>query len=399
MAKRPARSGRAVGTGLAAIATLLASCATTSTVGSPATSSDPHRGTSPTPGSTGTSSTSTTTTTLPPSFGVGVVEYPWVRQGASEDYTPVSTTYRPLSTYVFYPSTSQGAGGSGATPAADAPMASVGAPFPVIVFAHGYDQTPDSYQALIDAWVEAGFVVAAPVFPGESRDNVNALGGWNTDAGFGAQSDVANEPGDIAYVVGQLTALASTGASPFLGKLDMSRLALAGQSDGAAAVAALVYAQADQSIYSAMADRPLAVAVLSGSELESAGTYGTPVGAPAELSVQSTSDYCNHPSKATVLYDAIGGEKWWLTIDGAPHLAPYTGIAPYAQPIEELTSAFFELVLGWRSASAARADMRSAGNSPGVTSLSDSSVAPAIPDPPESGDPGGAAACGLSDPG
>src|SRR6266699_2599615 len=61
------------------------------------------------------------------------------------------------------------------------------APFPLIVFAHGFALTPQIYGRLLDAWARAGYVVAAPVFPVE---NANAPGGPN-------RGDLANEPGDI----------------------------------------------------------------------------------------------------------------------------------------------------------------------------------------------------------
>jgi len=63
-----------------------------------------------------------------------------------------------------------------------------------VIFAHGYDVTPDTYAALLDAWVEAGFVVVAPVFPDENSMRSPLRGGTNTE------DDIVNEPGDLAFV-------------------------------------------------------------------------------------------------------------------------------------------------------------------------------------------------------
>jgi hypothetical protein len=366
-------------------------------VSSPTSATAPGSSDSSVPTSSSTSSTSTpTTTTLPKSFGVGVFEeVNWVNHGASEAYMPTTTTpYRALPTFIFYPA-AQGESQGGAAPVENAPAASAGAPYPVIVFAHGDDQLPSTYGALIDAWVEAGFVVVAPVFPGENRDNIDALGGWDTNAALDADNDVVNEPGDIAFVIGKLAAAAADQASRLHGLVDLSKLSLAGQSDGGNAVAALVYNTSYATTWSALPVKPRAVAVLSGALIGVAADYRTPLHPPAELSVESTGDYCNSPPSATALYDSFRGDKWFLTIDGATHMDPYVGQAPWAAPTAAVTSAFLELELGWRLASAARAAMAAAGNEPSLTALSHSEKAPTLVEPPPSGDPGDAVACGF----
>src|SRR5665213_350427 len=65
--------------------------------------------------------------------------------------------------------------------------------YPTIVFAHGYDVTPDTYAPLLDAWVKAGFVVVAPIFPDESPSAVAAQHGANTE------DDLLNEPAAVSY--------------------------------------------------------------------------------------------------------------------------------------------------------------------------------------------------------
>ena len=64
-------------------------------------------------------------------------------------------------------------------------------PFPLIVFGHGFGVTPGMYIALLRAWARAGFVVAAPLFPGE---NPRAPGGPTA-------TDLPNEPRDMSFVI------------------------------------------------------------------------------------------------------------------------------------------------------------------------------------------------------
>ena len=100
-------------------------------------------------------------------------------------------------------------------------------PLPLVMFAHGFGLTPDTYARLLDAWARAGFVVAAPVFPVESA---NARGGPS-------QRDLVNEPRDLTFVLSRLIAR----NSPVRKLIDAHHVAFAGQSDGAVAAFAASY--------------------------------------------------------------------------------------------------------------------------------------------------------------
>ncbi len=75
------------------------------------------------------------------------------------------TIARTLTTYVRYPAL----GASGRTDVANAPLDTSAGALPLIVFVHGFAVTPSIYAALLQSWARAGFVVAAPVFPGRER--------------------------------------------------------------------------------------------------------------------------------------------------------------------------------------------------------------------------------------
>jgi len=112
----------------------------------------------------------------------------------------------------------------------------------MVVFAHGYDVTPDTYAALLDAWVRAGFVVVAPFFPDESASEVASQRGANTEG------DLPNEAGDLTFVtrsVLQASANETTGCPIVSGLVEPSEIALAGHSDGAEVVGMLAYDHGD----------------------------------------------------------------------------------------------------------------------------------------------------------
>jgi len=317
-----------------------------------------------------TTTVAPTTTTFPRSFGVGFRTITLVdksRATFNYDTSPPSvlSARRTIVTQVRYPI--YAAGGSsgeqpGATPASDGP-------FPVIVFAHGYAVMPNTYQLLLDSWVEAGFVVVAPVFP------VSNYYEWLREGGGSApEDDVVNQPYDLAFVVRRLFALEHTGGSFLDGLVDMSRFGFAGQSDGATTIGGLVYGDYWKPTFASMPVRPHAVAILSGAEFGGGVAYADPVPAPGLLSVESDSDYCNPTPMATKLYNDVAGgsaSRWFLTLHGATHSGPYFGVEPWAAAVRNVTTDFFELELRARDRRITASTLESAGGLSGISSISD----------------------------
>jgi len=92
-----------------------------------------------------------------------------------------------------------------------APPAYVTVRYPVIVFAHGFDVDPNTYRSLLVSWVEAGYVVVAPFFPDTSLAAIEAQHGVDTE------SDMFNQPGDVAFVVSQVVGAAHGSAAAVRG--------------------------------------------------------------------------------------------------------------------------------------------------------------------------------------
>lgn len=315
----------------------------------------------------------------PESFGVGLGLVTWVdKQGYTENfYLGTTTPGRSLEVEVLYPTLSVKAP---AVKVLATPAYRFG-PYPVIVFAHGYDLDPDTYRALLVSWAEAGYVVVAPFFPDTSTSAVAAQHGADTEG------DIFNQPGDVAFVVSQLLKVAAGSPLTRLGYLDhmleLDRLVLAGQSDGGNTVAALMYDHAYAATRQSLPVKPVAVALLSASEmLRAEDVYSPPSGAgPLVLVVQSLTDSCNDPAHSSQLYDMLqGATKWFLLIDNATHLGPYVGLGTAATVVERATVAFFNLATGRPTATPSA--LHQAGERSGVSTITSVANVPYYPAPP-----------------
>jgi predicted dienelactone hydrolase len=237
---------------------------------------------------------------------------------------------RPLLTYVRYPAT----GSPTRSAVLDAAPASAGGPFPLVVFAHGFAVTPRTYTRLLDSWVRAGYVVAAPVFP---MENADAPGGPNG-------SDLVNEPQDLRVVISRMLAASAAPAGPLAGLLDPTEVAVAGQSDGGEAALAAAYSRGfrDARIDAAM--------ILSGAEMSGVGGFPFALGAPPLLAVQGTADKSNEPRYTDAFFTAARRPKYLLRLLGAGHLPPYTYQQPQLSIVERVSVAFLDGYLKHRSA-------------------------------------------------
>jgi hypothetical protein len=285
-----------------------------------------------------------------PLFSVGLARCTFVdrtRNVLNYSTTPHSilSNDRTLVTEIRYP-TSYVVGGPSQINGA-APVARTGG-YPMIVFAHGYDVTPDIYAPMLDAWVRAGFVVVAPLFPDENQYAVAAQHGANTE------DDLLNEPADITFVTRSLlqaSANQSTGCHVVSGLIEASELALAGHSDGATVVGLLTYDRGNDPQGASYASLRAgldyrAVAILSGDE-DRAQSYAPPASHPALLVIQSADDQCNPIRDSVKLYDDIHqSNKWFLELLTAHHLPPFDGVdVPAFQVVAATSSRFFRVSL------------------------------------------------------
>ncbi len=102
-------------------------------------------------------------------------------------------------------------------------------PAPLLLFVHGYDQTPSDYRALLKAWAGAGYVVAAPKFPSTNHDAASL------DA-----TDYRNEPMDVTFLLTQIVGDTAASTGPLSARVDPTRIGVAGHSLGAEVVLGLL---------------------------------------------------------------------------------------------------------------------------------------------------------------
>ena len=195
-----------------------------------------------------------------------------------------------------------------------------GGPWPLIVFAHGFNVNPLTYRTLLGAWASAGYVVAAPEFP---------ISGSDGDSyGLPREDDGSNQPGDLSAVISHL--LADPAYAP---SIDGSRIGVAGHSDGGETAAAMA-------LNSAYHDpRVSAFEVLSGALAGvNGGTWG-PSNAGALLAVSGDQD----PNYAHARQVAVVARapKGFMAILGGGHLPPYIDDTDQGRQVRAATVDFW----------------------------------------------------------
>jgi predicted dienelactone hydrolase len=255
---------------------------------------------------------------------------------------------RALQTVIRYPAL----GDPSQVDVRDAPPARAGGPFPLIVFAHGFDVTPDTYSRLMRAWVQAGFVVAAPTFP---LTNANAPGGAK-------EWDLVNQPKDMSIVISRMLARNAAGYGVLSGLINPNEIAVAGHSDGGSTALAVAYNRhyVDHRIRAAV--------ILSGAEIPGVFGYSFPAPSPPLLAVQGTADTSNIPASTRTYFRLAPPPKFLLYLLGAGHGLPYISEQPQLAIVEGVTTAFFDRYL--KGLSEASSQMWGAGNVSRVASLS-----------------------------
>jgi hypothetical protein len=204
-------------------------------------------------------------------------------------------------------------------------------PFPLVVFASGYDSSPAVYAALLHSWASAGYVVAAPSFP-----RATSGGPLNED-------DVDNQPGDLSFVIANVLALAAPGG-PLAGLVDTAHVGVAGHSDGASTTAGIGYNSCCRDT------RVSADAVMEGDLHSFPGGHWFPAGAGAPLLViQGDHDASNPPALGDAVYAGARSPKYLLGLVNAQHLEPYTSDLAHLAVVEAVTTAFFDRYLKGRA--------------------------------------------------
>jgi hypothetical protein len=173
-----------------------------------------------------------------------------------------------------------------------------------VLFAHGYDVTPDYYAPLLERWAAAGYDVAAPVFP--------ILSGSD---GGASHVDYEKTFGDASFVITQVLQLG--GGDPLAGMVDPHRIAAAGHSDGEVVSFGVGFLECcrDPRVRSVIA----MAGDLSNANNPSVRDTGTPI-----LHVMETNDeYDPYPHSIQWDRDNLTAPRWMVTLNSS-HVPPYT---------------------------------------------------------------------------
>jgi poly(3-hydroxybutyrate) depolymerase len=279
---------------------------------------------------------STTTTTLangarPAVYDVGSRQESYVdtTRPTMKNGTYAGAPTRTIRVRFYYPGTDE---------AAD----TRGGPYPLILFSHGHNGSPEDYGPLLESLAKAGFVVAAPAYP---LSNPDAPGGPIV-------GDLGNQAGDASFVIDRV--LAASAATGWLHRLvDPNRIAAAGHSLGGFTTSSLAFGD--------KADRRVKAAVVMAAS--SGVTNGTPLlqihgSADGTVPYQIGSDSYTHASKP----------KFFLTLVGGSHSGEVRGGAlPAETAVTNSIIAFLDRYVSDDPAGVAR--LRAAGTVKGLTTL------------------------------
>ncbi|MFN8026100.1 MAG: hypothetical protein U0W40_07035 [Acidimicrobiia bacterium] len=196
--------------------------------------------------------------------------------------------YRSLPTSVWYPTDRQNG------------------PYPLVMFAHGYGVTPQTYAALLTRIAQAGYVVVAPTYPilsGQPAGPSDTVG-W------------ADLWPDTWFVTTQVLDQSAAGTGVLGNLVDPQRIAVAGHSDGG-------YISFGDGFQPFRLDARVRAVVSYAASFAYAGSY-QPNGR-AILHVHSDIDEYN-PFDEAVAWDAANLQepKTVMSLVNGTHLAPYS---------------------------------------------------------------------------
>jgi len=178
-------------------------------------------------------------------------------------------------------------------------------PYPLLLMAHGFGGLPEKFDALATFIASDGYVVAAPAFP---LTNQNAPGGHIS--GF---SDVEEQPQDLFFVLGELSAASQAPGDELEGLLDAAQTVALGHSLGGLTV--LAWAHTD-----CCGQAPLRGVILVSS-LSASNPFGAnPIDTgPPTMIIHGTSDALIPFTLAEPLLETLPRPRALVGVQGSGH--------------------------------------------------------------------------------
>jgi alpha-beta hydrolase superfamily lysophospholipase len=286
---------------------------------------------------------STTTTPAAVPFPMAQTSMTFVdtsRSSVARGETPAPAE-RTLVTAIYYPAT------AAPTTQTPAPPPAAG-PFPLIVFAHGYDAQSSMYAPLLEDLARGGYIVAAPEFPGTS----------SAHPGPANRPDTLQQPADLSFVITSMLAV-STRPGLLHDTIDPNEIGDSGHSDGGVTAAATAYNTC------CIDTRIKAAAILTGGAFGFEGQWFPP-GTPPVMFVHATADEINPYQASVGMFEQAQTPKYLLTIEGGSHLEVFID-PPWEPPIAQSLVAFYDLYL--KHDPNAHTRLHTVANQPGLLTL------------------------------
>ncbi|WP_433055892.1 alpha/beta hydrolase family protein [Dactylosporangium sp. CS-033363] len=214
--------------------------------------------------------------------------------------------------------------------------------YPLVLWSHGLHGSPEGYAGVTQKIAAAGFVVAAPAYPG-TNDKANPFN----------QNDMANQPADASAVITEVLKLDGQAGSPLAGRIDTAHVGAAGHSAGGYTTAGLLSGSTRDSR-------------LKGAVIVSGGSMGGKFSGAATpvLFIHGDADATVPYSSGKSLYDATSWPKGLLTLLGGDHGAALWGTTPAANAVSKSMLDLFRY--GLYGDTAARSRLRADGTASGA---------------------------------
>jgi dienelactone hydrolase len=180
-------------------------------------------------------------------------------------------------------------------------------PAPVVVFAHGLGSHPWDFLPLLQAWVDAGYVVVAPRFPLTSSDNPE----HNTEV-----HDLASQPGDVTFVLDWILEANTQPASPLFAAMQPENIGIAGWSLGGATAYGLLFEPC------CVDPRLMAGVILASTDLLQTGDSNFTRPMPMLVLHGDADEQLDYRYGRWTFADLAGPARF-ITLLGATHNPPY----------------------------------------------------------------------------
>lgn len=230
-------------------------------------------------------------------FGVGVTTLSMVdasRPTAASGGAPAQQE-RKLDVEVWYPATAATAEDRGAA------FDRSGAPYPLIIFAHGLSAFARQSVEYTTQLASHGYVVAAPAFP---QSRIDAPGGPRLAA-------VLDQPADVSFVIDQLLKLNRATDGMFAGGIDEDRIGMTGHSLGGLTTMLMAHGPQRDARIKAIAPISPVGCLLGGSLVGDASVPTMLIGGSIERIVE--------PATTRRVYDDARPPRYYAEIVGADH--------------------------------------------------------------------------------